>query len=112
MMKSWIPLLALALLLPTLNGCLFYQAPVMPPSGLLFTDISAPIDIDMEESKPAGNVGSATSYSILALVALGDATVSEAASNGRIEKVNNVEYEYFSVVAGLYQQFTIKAYGE
>lgn len=111
-MKSWLVIPSLLLPILLLNGCLFYQAPVMPPAGLLFTSISAPIDTDMEDSKPTGNVGSASSMSILALVAFGEATVSKAAENGRLEKVDNVEYEYFSVLLGLYQQFTIKAYGE
>jgi hypothetical protein len=85
----------------------------MPPAGLLFTNVTAPIDTDMNESAPSGSkVGRSGSVSILGLVAIGDASVSNASQDADINVVHNVEYEYMSVLFLVFQQFTIVVHGE
>ncbi len=87
-----------------------YHAPVMPPGGLLFTSVSAPIDTRMDHKPVHRNYGESSSLSVLMLFAFGDASVTRAAENGRLSTIDNVEYSYLNVLY-IYQQFTIRAYG-
>jgi hypothetical protein len=112
-MKLIVRAVALLIVVASLSGCLTYLAPVMPPAGILFTKVSAPIDTDMKETMPYGpRIGKSSSFSLLGLVAAGNASVSEAAGRADITSVNNVEYEYMNVLVGVYQQFTIVVHGE
>ena len=87
-------------------GCI--AAPVVPPIGLLYTDLDAPL-------APRGDVGSrrGTSHvtSILFLVSTGDGSVRAAAQNGGIRDVKLVDYEYTNVL-GVYQRYTTVVYGD
>lgn len=88
-----------------LPGCI--AAPVVPPLGLLYTDIEAPL-------APKGEAGSkrGTSHvvSILGLVSTGDGSVKAAAANGGIHDVTLVDYEFTNVL-GVYQRYTTVVYG-
>ena len=80
----------------------------MPPLGLVYTDIQAPL-------APKGDVGSkrGTSQvvSILGLIAWGDGSLKAAAANGNISNVKLVDYEFTNVI-GIYQRYTTVAYGD
>lgn len=91
-------------------GC--YSAPVMPPPGLIYADISGPIDIDANET-PIANLrsGRTEAKSVLGLVAWGDASLKTAADNGGLSTLEHADYEFFNVL-GVYQRFTTIAYGE
>jgi len=100
---------AAAALLTT--GC-GYVAPVMPPQGWIYADISAPMDIDVDQTVVTGpRMGEAESTSILALVATGDCSITTAAQNGGVNTVNHVDYAYMNVLF-VYQKFTTRVYGE
>ncbi|MDX2176530.1 MAG: TRL-like family protein [Candidatus Sumerlaeia bacterium] len=94
--------------LAILSGC--YRAPVMPPLGYIFSDVSAQIDTDAEQTPVTTGSGEAESASVLGLVAWGDASTTTAASNGGLSTVEHVDYKYFNVL-GIYQTFTTVAYG-
>lgn len=87
-------------------GCI--AAPVVPPIGLVYTELDAPL-------APRGEVGSrrgtSTVTSILFLVSTGDGSVRAAAQNGGIREVKLVDYEYTNVL-GVYQRYTTVVYGD
>jgi len=94
-----------------LFGCTNMSAPVMPPSGLIYQNISAPLDVDMEETKAPSKSGRASSYSILWLFAWGDCSIATAAKDGDIKIIETADYEYTNFL-GIYQSFTLVAHGE
>jgi len=109
-MKRLIVATSLALGLAVLSGC--YSAPVMPPPGLIYQDTFAPIDTDAQASPAGGmNSGRAEAYSILGLIAMGDASVNAASQNANLTSVEHVDYEFFNIL-GIYQKFTTIAYGK
>jgi len=86
-------------------GCV--AAPVVPPLGIVYTDIQAPL-------APKGEVGSkrGTSHvtAYLGLFSTGNASVRQAAANGNITEVKLVDYEFKNVL-GVYQRYTTVVYG-
>ena len=92
-----------------MTGC--YVAPVMPPGGLIYSDIRSPIDIDAEQTNITMNEGRSSSASVLGLVAWGDSSVTTAAREGNLRQVDHVDYEFKNIV-GIYQQFTTVAQGQ
>jgi len=93
------------------SGCIGYVAPVMPPQGFLFSNVSAPIDTDYEKTPVGYKSGASSSTAILSLFAFGDASVSSAARNGSLETIDHVDYEYMNILF-IYQSFTVRAYGD
>ena len=93
-----------------LSGCM--TAPVMPPAGLLFEDVKAPLDVDMEQTKVSSKSGKASSYSVLWLFAFGDCSIATAAQKGNIKVIESADYEYTTILLGLFQSFTIIVHGE
>ena len=87
-------------------GCI--AAPVVPPIGLVYTDLDAPL-------APRGEVGSrrgtSTVTAFLFLVSTGDGSVRAAAKNGGIRDVKLVDYEYKNVL-GVFQRYTTVVYGD
>jgi len=87
-------------------GCI--SAPVVPPLGMVYTDIHAPL-------APRGDVGtrrgSSQATAILGLVSIGDASVRAAAANGNIRDVKLVDYGYTNVLL-IFQRYTTVVYGD
>ena len=87
-------------------GCI--AAPVVPPLGLIYTDIQAPL-------APKGDVGTKRGTSqvtaFFGLISTGDGSVKAAAANGNIQEVKLVDYEFTNVL-GIYQRYTTVAYGD
>ena len=92
-----------------LQGCL--SAPVVPPIGIIYTELRAPLDVDYQATPVTGKSGSAESMSILGLVATGDASAKAAADNGGIKKIEHADYYYFNVL-GVVQRYRTVVYGE
>jgi hypothetical protein len=93
----------------TLSGC--YRAPVVPPLGGAYTNISAPLSTSTSGSDMGSKRGRAESVSLLGLVAYGDCSVGRAAQRGGISQVKHVDYEFFNLL-GIYQRFTTVAHGD
>lgn len=104
------PSLALAACLvlgsAVLPGCI--AAPVVPPLGIVYTDIEAPL---APKGEAGSKRGTSTVVSILGLVSTGDASVKAAASSGGISEVKLVDYEFTNVL-GVYQRYTTVVYGD
>lgn len=109
MLKQSLKYGSLAVLCLLAVGC--YRAPVMPPTGLIYADVSAPMDIDTEDKPVGPKQGWAEAKSILGLVAWGDCSVERAVFIGQIQKVNHIDYKFYNVL-GIYQKFTTVVYGE
>ncbi len=90
-------------------GCI--AAPVVPPLGLVYTKVDAPLSIGTGEHEPSLKRGESSSRSILFLVATGDASVKAAARAGGITDIKHIDYEYRNVI-GIYQRYTTIVYGE
>lgn len=93
-----------------LTGC-GYFAPVIPPQGGIVTVVKAPMDTDVEQTNMGNKIGNASSISILGLVAFGDCSVTTAAKNGGLSKINQVDYKYINILF-VFQKFQTIAYGE
>ena len=102
-------LAVLSLLL--LTSCGFYMAPVMPPSGLLFGSVKAPIDTNADNTTIGSKTGEAASISILGLFAFGDCSINSAARDGNMSTVTHADYNYTNVL-WIYQSFTTIVYGD
>lgn len=107
-MKRLMALLVLGICVVGLNGCL--RAPLIPPLGQAFSEIKAPLDIDYDNTAVSSRSGVSESFSILGLVALGDASTAEAARVGGISTITSADYEYFNVL-GVYQRYRTVVYG-
>lgn len=95
-----------------LSGCISYVAPVMPPQGLFFTSISAPLDTDAEATDVSNmSSGSASTLCVLKLFAFGDASVATAAREGNLATVEHLDYSYLNVLF-FFENFTVTAYGK
>ena len=110
-MKRLLLRVALTTLLVFLfTGCT-YLAPVIPPQGLLFSNIESTIDIDADETELGDLRGESSSYSALALFSFGKASVAAAAEDGDLEIITHVDYAYLNIL-GLFQRFTVIVYGD
>jgi len=90
----------------SLLGCL--AAPVVPPIGLVYTEMDAPL---ASRGEVGSKRGTSTVTSILFLVSTGDGSVRAAAQNGGIRNVKLVDYQYSNVL-GVYQRYTTVVYGD
>ena len=98
------------------------RAPVIPPQGLLYSNIKAPITADATDF--GSKRGTATSFQIglppipvaglamgLDLFAWGDASTETAAAAAGIGEVDHVDY-HLEVFFFVYRRFTTEVYGD
>ena len=87
-MRSLRSTIGLGLLGLFLAGCAgIYVAPVVPPGGLLYSELSAPIDIGVNKTQLGSKVGRSMSTSLLGLVATGDCCIAAAAKGGNFRTI-------------------------
>lgn len=108
-------LLALALSM----GCGRFRAPVIPPQGLLFSSVKAPVSINFDNT-PAGRqlsrVSQSSTYYFRDFIitgmdfSWGSVGINEIARKGGLSQVYFADYEYLNIL-GIYAQFTINVYG-
>ena len=111
-MKAVIFMLVLALGCVFATGCAgLLIAPVVPPSALIYTGYSAPLDLDFASTPVTGKKGSASCVNILGLIAVGDASAKKAAEDGGINKIEHADYKFMNVL-GIFSEYTTIVYGE
>ncbi len=93
-----------------LAGCMV--APVVPPTGYVYNNTKAPLDVDFEKSEYGPKTGTASTHCVLGLVAWGDASAEAAARNGNISTIEHVDYKFTNVVFGIYQKYTTIVHGK
>ena len=104
------------------RGAVKESVPVIPPKGILYTKIKAPIWLG--PTSFGSRMGSATTRQIglpplpvpglttgLDLVAWGDASIQSAAAGAGITDVKHVDYES-QVFLLFFRKFTIEVYGD
>ncbi len=104
-------ILGLGLLLLPAACQIGLRAPVVPPTGFAFTQMSAPLDTDFDGTRLGDRVGRSSTSVILGLVSWGDASIQAAAEQGEITTIRHADYEYDNYLY-FYQHFTVIVYGD
>lgn len=101
---SGLSLVAVAGALVVVMGC---ASP--SPVGVLYTEITLPTIAT--SNAQATKVGVSECTSILALISMGDASISTAAKNGGITKIHSVDWEAKNIL-GIYGTYRTIVRGE
>lgn len=80
--------------------------------GCAYVDTRTPFDMDLDRTELGSKVGTAEAYSILWLVAWGDASYAAAAENGNIKVLRHADQETFAVFFGLFTRWRVVVYGD
>ena len=116
-MQKALLILAALLVVNGLIGCAGPRAPVVPPIAFVYTSYKAPLMTHYAGSDLGTKKGTAKCQYILQPffipfdVSWGDGAIRQAAKDGGITTVKGADYEYMSVL-GIYQEFTVYAYGD
>ena len=95
----------LGIVLLMLSGC----ATVMPV-GAIYTELNLPVAATSNGGQYAKS-GSSECMSVLALVAIGDASIDAAKKNGNITKVYHVDWSVKNIL-GVLGKYKVTVYGE
>jgi hypothetical protein len=79
------------------------------PLGVLFSLVSEPVAVTSASGYT--KVGEATAFSVLWLVAFGDASIENASRESKIRTVQHVDRTYFNLLLGLFAMETTTVYG-
>lgn len=99
----WVRLCAVAALVSGLSGCAVFTSPVLPPIGA-FTSMTAPVDIEFNQTEIGPIEGRAKAASVLGLVSWGDASVAAAAAAGGLTSIDQIDCRIFNVL-GIYVEY-------
>lgn len=80
--------------------------------GCLYSHITRPLDIDVNNTQLGDKIGKASFKSVLWLFAWGDAGTHAAALEGDLDTVQHMDVEVLSVLFGLYYKQTTIVYGD
>ncbi len=81
-------------------------------TGCLYSHVVTPYDSNLDRTVLGQKKGTASMYSILGLVAWGDASSAAAAKEGGITTLNQMDREFLNVVFGIYTKTTTIVYGD
>jgi len=81
-------------------------------SGCVYSDVSLPLDTNLEDTRLGDKTGRSESHAVLGLVAWGDASTRAAAEEGGIETIRHADMEAFSVLWIVYSRYTTVVYGD
>jgi hypothetical protein len=81
-------------------------------TGCLYSHVLMPYDTNVDKTVFGQKTGKAAMYSVLGLVAWGDASTMAAAKQGGIATVNHMDKEFLNVVFGIYTETTTIVYGD
>lgn len=80
--------------------------------GCLYTNIQRPLGTEYHQTELGDKTGQASEYSLLWLVAWGDAGSKAAAENGNLKVIRHADIRVFSLLFGLYTEVTTVVYGD
>lgn len=81
-------------------------------NGCAYVHTKTPFDDDLMNTDLGTKVGTAQAYSVLWLVAWGDASYAAAAKNGDIKVLKHADQESFAILFGLYTRWRVVVYGD
>lgn len=81
-------------------------------TGCIYSHITTPLDLDLDKTVLGDKVGKAEWYSVLGLVAWGDAGTQAAAKQGGLTQINHADLETLVILAIVYHRETTILYGE
>lgn len=81
-------------------------------SGCVYMNVQMPLDTNFEQTELGEKEGTASAYSVLWLVAWGDAGSKAAARDGGIEVINHADTKHLMILGGLFARTTTVAYGD
>jgi hypothetical protein len=80
--------------------------------GCIYFNVTTPLDTDLDQTQLGSKVGKASAYSVLWLVAWGDAGTQAAAEDGDIGVIRHADTKTLSILMFLYTQRTTIVYGD
>jgi len=80
--------------------------------GCLYSHVLTPYDTNLDKTVLGQKEGKAVMYSVLGLVAWGDASTAAAAKQGGIAQVNHMDREFKNIFFGFYTETTTIVYGD
>ena len=95
----------------SLTGCGAFA--ISPVTGVLISNVSAPVDVASGAHKPMWDVkvGTGSVTSVFGLFAFGDASIRSAARGAGIQQIHYVDYNT-KMVMGVVAIYTVYVYGE
>lgn len=93
-----------------LSASLLLAVSTLP--SCVYADVTMPLDTDLDKTMLGSKTGKSEAFSILWLVAWGDAGTKAAADQGAIKTVNHADQNYFSILWGLFSRHTTIVYGD
>lgn len=81
-------------------------------TGCLYTHVLAPLDLNTDKTTMGQKTGRASSFSVLGLVAWGDASSATAAKNGSITTINHMDREFTNIFFGAFTETVTIVYGD
>ncbi len=81
-------------------------------TGCVYTHVTMPYSIELNKTELGHKRGEASMYSLLWLVAWGDAGAASAAKAGDITVLTHMDREIESVLFGIYSRNTTIVYGD
>jgi hypothetical protein len=91
---------------------LLAAALVISLTGCAYVNTKTPLDTNLNQTELGTKIGTAEAYSILWLVAWGDASYAAAARNGGITVLRHADQQSLQVFLGLYTRFRVIVYGD
>lgn len=80
--------------------------------GCAYTNIRSPLDTSLERTELGSKQGTSSNYSLLWLVAWGDASYAKAAKNGDIKIMRHSDQELKQYFFGMFVKQTTIVYGD
>jgi hypothetical protein len=81
-------------------------------SGCVYSNIQRPLTTEFNKTELGTKTGQSNAYSVLWLVAWGDAGTKAAAEKGDIKVIRYADSKQFSILLGLYFKGTTVVYGD
>lgn len=92
--------------------CLLLALCIVAFAGCAYVDVKSPLDIDLDQTDLGSKKGIAEAYSVLWLVAWGDASYAKAAENGGIKVIRHADQEVEQYLLGLWVRWRVVVYGD
>ena len=80
--------------------------------GCVYYHVTTPLDSDLHQTELGTKVGRASAYSVMWLVAWGDAGTQAAAEDGDVRVIRHADREVYSILFFVYTRVTTIVYGD